>query len=120
MSPKDESPKANRRQFLGGVIAAGAATASAITPRISNAADAPAAGEHNHAEHERAPAALPPNGQTIAAETMGMFKFISRVRRVAVSTWEGMTSERPGSSKTSSKVSPSRISMRSLRFAGRV
>ncbi len=70
MSPKDESPKANRRQFLGGVIAAGAATASAITPRISNAADAPAAGEHNHAEHERAPAALPPNGQTIAAETM--------------------------------------------------
>ncbi len=57
---------------------------------------------------------------SIAAETMGILRLISRVRRVEVSTCVGITSERPGSSKTSSKVSPSRISMGSLRFAGRV
>ena len=49
---------------------------------------------------------------SMAADTRGMFRLISRVNRVAVSTWVGITSDGPGSSKTSSKVSPSRISMR--------
>ena len=49
---------------------------------------------------------------SIAAETRGMLRPISRVNRVAVSTWVGMTSDAAGCSKTSSKVSPSRISMR--------
>ena len=57
---------------------------------------------------------------SMAADTSGMFRLISRVNRVAVSTWVGITSDGPGSSKTSSKVSPSRISMETLRFAGRV
>ncbi|MEI9965862.1 MAG: antitoxin MazE-like protein, partial [Caulobacteraceae bacterium] len=47
----------------------------------------------------------------MAADTMGMFRAMSLVSRVAVETWLGTTSERPGSSKTSSKVSPSRISI---------
>ena len=55
---------------------------------------------------------------SMAADTSGMFRPISRVNRVAVSTWVGMTSDGPGSSKTSSKVSPSRISMGVPRFAG--
>src|SRR5947209_6466568 len=54
---------------------------------------------------------------SIAADTSGMFSLISRVNRVATSTWVGMTSEGPGSSKTSSKVRPSRISMETPRFA---
>ena len=41
-----------------------------------------------------------------------MFRLISRVNFVTVFTWVGMTSEGPGASKTSSKVNPSRISMR--------
>ena len=49
---------------------------------------------------------------SMADETMGMLRLISRVNRVAVSTCPGITSEAPGSSKTSSKVRPSRISMR--------
>src|SRR5947209_1589266 len=57
---------------------------------------------------------------SIAADTRGMFRLISRVNRVATSTWVGMTSEGPGSSKTSSKVRPSRISMETPRFAGLV
>ena len=49
---------------------------------------------------------------SMAAETSGMLRAISRVNLVAVLTWVGITSDGPGSSKTSSKVSPSRISMR--------
>src|ERR1700733_2553266 len=49
---------------------------------------------------------------SMAADTMGMLRLISRVNLVWVLTCPGMTSEGPGSSKTSSKVSPSRISMR--------
>ena len=45
---------------------------------------------------------------------------MSRVSRVETSASAGMISDGPGSSKTSSKVRPSRISMGSLRFAGRV
>ena len=49
---------------------------------------------------------------SMAADTSGMFRLICRVNLDAVFTWPGMTSDGPGSSKTSSKVSPSRISMR--------
>ncbi len=49
---------------------------------------------------------------SMAADTRGMFRPISRVNFVTVFTWVGITSDGPGSSKTSSKVSPSRISMR--------
>src|ERR1700761_9431223 len=49
---------------------------------------------------------------SMAADTSGMFRLSSRVKRVVVLTCPGMTSDGPGSSKTSSKVSPSRISMR--------
>ncbi len=48
---------------------------------------------------------------SMAADTSGMFRLISRVNLVSVVTWVGMTSDGPGSSKTSSKVSPSRISI---------
>jgi hypothetical protein len=57
---------------------------------------------------------------SMAADTSGMFSLISRVNRVDTSTWVGITSDAPGSSKTSSKVSPSRISIETLRFAARV
>src|SRR4051812_15622371 len=57
---------------------------------------------------------------SMAADTSGILSLISRVNLVATSTWVGMTSDGPGSSKTSSKVSPSRISMRLSGFAGRI
>jgi thiamine pyrophosphate-dependent acetolactate synthase large subunit-like protein len=57
MARKDSNPKPGRRQFLGGVIAAGAA--SVVAPQSARAADAPA----------RAPSALPPTGKVVAAET---------------------------------------------------
>ena len=57
---------------------------------------------------------------SMADEVSGMFSLMSRVSFVETSASAGMISDGPGSSKTSSKVSPSRISMRSLRFAGRV
>ena len=56
---------------------------------------------------------------SIAADTSGMLSAISRVNLVAVLTWAGITSDAPGSSKTSSKVSPSRISMRLSVLRGR-
>ena len=60
MSNKDQQPKSGRRQFLGGVIAAGAAAgASTVAPQVAKAADAPA----------RAPSALPPSSRTAAFET---------------------------------------------------
>ena len=58
MARKDSSLKTSRRQFLSGVIAAGAA--SVVTSPTASAADAPA---------PRAPSALPPSGKVAAAET---------------------------------------------------
>ena len=45
---------------------------------------------------------------SIAEATIGMFSEISRVMRVRTSTSDGSTSDRPGFSSTSSKVSASR------------
>jgi thiamine pyrophosphate-dependent acetolactate synthase large subunit-like protein len=60
MSNKDQQPKSGRRQFIGGVIAAGAAgAASTVAPQVAQAANAPA----------RAPSALPPSPRTVAFET---------------------------------------------------
>jgi thiamine pyrophosphate-dependent acetolactate synthase large subunit-like protein len=59
MARKTSEPKPGRRQFLGGVIAAGAAgAASVVSPQKADAADAP-----------RAPSALPPSAHVAAAET---------------------------------------------------
>ena len=57
---------------------------------------------------------------SMAEEITGMFSRIPRVNRVRTSVCAGITEEAAGSSKTSSKVSPSRISMRSLRLARRL
>jgi hypothetical protein len=46
---------------------------------------------------------------SMAAETMGMFSEMLRVRHVRVSACAGSTDDLPGKSSTSSKVSPSRI-----------
>jgi acetolactate synthase I/II/III large subunit len=62
MARKHTSPKVDRRQFLTGVIAAGAATAMA--PQIANAADAMAP-----QAQPRVPSALPPSAMVAAAET---------------------------------------------------
>ncbi|MCX7153054.1 MAG: 2-oxoglutarate dehydrogenase, E2 component, dihydrolipoamide succinyltransferase, partial [Proteobacteria bacterium] len=59
MASNDSGTKAGRRQFLTGVIAAGAA--SAIAPSNAAAADAPAPA--------RLPSALPPSGKVAAAES---------------------------------------------------
>src|SRR6266705_6747862 len=59
MARKDPGPKADRRRFLAGFVAAGAATA--MTPPVARAADpAPAA---------RVPSALPPSMHVAQAET---------------------------------------------------
>ena len=50
---------------------------------------------------------------SIAAETSGIESESDLVRRVAVETSFGSTSERCGTSRTSSKVSPSRAKRRS-------
>ena len=47
---------------------------------------------------------------SIAAEQSGICSRILRVNWVAVSVWEGRTSERSGIKSTSSKVKPSKIS----------
>ena len=60
MARKDPGPRAERRKFLTGVVAAGAATAaSTMTPPAARAAEAAS----------RAPSALPPTMQIAAAET---------------------------------------------------
>ena len=60
MARKDPGPRADRRKFLTGVVAAGAATAaSTMTPPAARAAEAAS----------RAPSALPPTMQIAAAET---------------------------------------------------
>ena len=51
---------------------------------------------------------------SIAAETIGISRTIVRVRRVAVETSFGSTDDSAGTSRTSSKVSPSLAN-----FAGR-
>jgi len=62
MTRKDSAPKAGRRKFLTGFVAAGAATA--VTPPAALAAEAaPPAGP------PRAPSALPPSALVAAAET---------------------------------------------------
>ncbi len=45
---------------------------------------------------------------SIAEATIGIFRVMSRVMRERISTSDGMTSDRPGCSSTSSKVSASR------------
>jgi acetolactate synthase I/II/III large subunit len=71
MVHKKSSTKVDRRQFLTGVIAAGAATA-ASTMAPANAADAPA---------PRAPSALPPSAKVAAAET-GTPRELARVKGI--------------------------------------
>src|SRR5579859_1836235 len=60
MARKDQGPKAGRRKFLAGFVAAGAATA--ITP-------AARAAEPAAQNAPRAPSALPPSVQVAEAET---------------------------------------------------
>ncbi|HTF14878.1 MAG TPA: thiamine pyrophosphate-binding protein, partial [Burkholderiales bacterium] len=74
MARKDTGPKAGRRKFLTGVVAAGAATAaSTITaPPAARAAEAPA---------PRAPSALPPSGKAAEAET-GTPRELARVKGI--------------------------------------
>src|SRR5712671_5475913 len=60
MARKEAGPKVDRRKFLTGFVAAGAATA--LTPPAARGADAPQGAP-------RAPSALPPSGGTIEAES---------------------------------------------------
>ena len=71
MAPKNTSTKVDRRQFLTGVIAAGAATA--VTP--TRAADVVAQNA------PRAPSALPPSAKVAAAET-GTPRELARVKGI--------------------------------------
>src|SRR5258706_517047 len=68
MSRKDPGPKADRRRFLTGVVAAGAATAMAPARSTDLVAQAP-----------RAPSALPPSGKAAEAET-GTPRELARVK----------------------------------------
>src|SRR3989442_13110879 len=63
MAGKDSTQKNDRRRFLTGVVAAGAATAMAPTAL----AQEPAGAGQSAAPH--VPSALPPNAQVAAAET---------------------------------------------------
>src|SRR6266508_148094 len=72
MPRKDPGPKADRRRFLTGVVAAGAATA--MTPARS--ADVVA-----QASPPRAPSALPPSGKAAEAET-GTPRELARVKGI--------------------------------------
>src|SRR5712671_6068062 len=60
MARKEAGPKVDRRKFLTGFVAAGAATA--LTPPAARGADAPQGAP-------RAPSALPPSAKAIEAET---------------------------------------------------
>src|SRR5438034_4516891 len=64
MARKDSTQKNDRRRFLTGVVAAGAATAMAPTAAL---AQEPAGAGQSAAPH--VPSALPPNAQIAAAET---------------------------------------------------
>src|SRR6266571_23418 len=71
MARKDPGPKADRRRFLAGFVAAGAATA--MTPPVARAVEtAPA---------PRAPSALPPSMQVAQAET-GTPRELARVKGI--------------------------------------
>ena len=71
MARKDTAPKAGRRRFLTGFVAAGAATA--MTPPVARAAEtAPAT---------RVPSALPPSMQVAQAET-GTPRELARVKGI--------------------------------------
>src|SRR2546426_11393028 len=71
MARKDPGPKADRRRFLAGFVAAGAATA--MTPPVARAAEpAPA---------PRVPSALPPSMQVAQAET-GTPRNLARVKDI--------------------------------------
>ena len=74
MARKDADPKVDRRRFLTGVVAAGAATA--IAPGAAHAADAGA-----QAGPPRAPSALPPSAKTAEAET-GNPRELARVKGI--------------------------------------
>ncbi len=71
MARKDTSPKVDRRQFLTGVIAAGAATA------VTSARAADVVAQNT----PRAPSALPPSAKVAAAET-GTPRELARVKGV--------------------------------------
>src|SRR5712692_10600691 len=74
MALKDTGPKADRRRFLTGVVAAGAATAaSAMSPPV-RAAD-------TVAQAPRAPSALPPSAKAAEAET-GTPRELARVKGI--------------------------------------
>ena len=73
MSRKDPGPKADRRRFLTGVVAAGAATAMAPVRSADLVAQAPSA--------PRAPSALPPSGKAAEAET-GTPRELARVKGI--------------------------------------
>src|SRR5712672_4469668 len=70
MSRKDPGPKADRRRFLTGVVAAGAATAMAPVRSADVVAQAP-----------RAPSALPPSCKAAEAET-GTPRELARVKGI--------------------------------------
>ncbi len=72
-APNEPKAKIDRRQFLTGVIAAGAATA-ANTIAPASAADAPAAAP-------RVPSAVPPSAKVAAAET-GTPRELARVKGI--------------------------------------
>ena len=72
MANKQTGPKADRRRFLTGVVAAGAATAA-------SAMSAPARSADLVAQAPRAPSALPPSGKAAEAET-GTPRELARVK----------------------------------------
>ena len=74
MARKDSGPKVDRRKFLTGFVAAGAATA--MTPPAARAADAVA-----QASPPRAPSALPPSAKAAEAET-GTPRELARVKGI--------------------------------------
>src|SRR5712672_2514620 len=73
MSRKDPGPKADRRRFLTGVVAAGAASAMAPVRSADLVAQAPSA--------PRAPSALPPSCKAAEAET-GTPRELARVKGI--------------------------------------
>jgi len=70
MARKDPDPKSDRRRFLAGVVAAGAATAMTPVRSADVVAQAP-----------RAPSALPPSGKAAEAET-GTPRELARVKGI--------------------------------------
>src|SRR5260221_1381642 len=75
MSRKDPGPKADRRRFLTGVVAGGAATAASAMSAPARSADLVAQAPST----PRAPSALPPSGKAAEAET-GTPRELARVK----------------------------------------